>query len=96
MSFEKDPVSSSTKMHPRDPLEEFDLGDRTSRRSMYISANIEPDLRLNVINLLQEFRDYYSWDYNEILGLSRELMELKLRIKPGKNLGKQIPRRFAP
>lgn len=63
---------------------------------MYISANINPGLRLDVINLLREFKDCFAWDYNEILGLNRELVDLKLPIKPGKNLVRQMPRRFAP
>ena len=83
-------------MQPHDPLEEIDLGDRSTIRPTYISANIDPSLRIKVIKLLKEFKDYFAWDYNEMPGLSRELVELKLPIKAGKKPVKQTPRRFAP
>lgn len=61
------------------------MGDGTNKRLTYISANIDPVLRIEVINLLREYKDCFAWDYNEITGLSRDLVELKLPIKPGKN-----------
>lgn len=76
-------------------MDEVDLGNGTIRRPTYISANIDLSLRLKGIKLLHEFKDCFSWDYNEIPGLSRDLVELKLPIKPGKKSVKQMPRRFA-
>ena len=46
--------------------------------------------------LLKEYKDCSAWDYDEMPGLSRELVELKLPIKDGKKPIKQSPRRFAP
>lgn len=83
LDFEKDPSASTTKMQPRDPLEEIHFGDGTTKRPTYISANIDPKLRLEITNILHELKDFFSWDYNEIPGLSRELVELKLPMKPG-------------
>src|ERR1044072_16964 len=83
------------KMHPQDPLEEIDLGTEGDKRPTYISANIDPKLRSEVISLLKEFKDCFSWDYNEMPGLRRDLVELKLQIKAGKKPVKQTPRRFA-
>lgn len=56
LGFEKDLVESTTKVQPQDPLEEIDLGDGSTRRLTYISANIDPNLRLEVIELLKEFK----------------------------------------
>lgn len=89
-------LSSTTKMQPQDPLKEVDLGDGTNRRPIYISVNIDPSLRLKVIKLLKEFKDFFAWDYNEMSGLSRDLVELKIPIKPGKKSVKKMPRQFAP
>lgn len=86
---------STKKMQPQDPLEEIDLGDGSTRRPTYISANIDPNMRLEVIELLKEFKDCFPWDYNEMPGLSKELVELKLPIKVGKKPVKQMPRRFS-
>lgn len=60
LDFEKKSVVSVTKMQPHDPLEEVDLGEGTDKRPTYISANIDPSLRIKVINLLREYKDYFS------------------------------------
>lgn len=75
---------STIKMQHQEPLEEINLGDGTTKMPIYISANINPKLRLEVINELREFKDCFAWDCNKIPGLSRELMKLKLPIKSGK------------
>lgn len=96
LGFEKDSISSNIKMLVQDPLEEIDIGDEVNKRPTYISANLNLEIKVEVIRLLKEYEDYFAWDYNEIPGLSRELVELKLAIEPGKNPIKQTPRRFAP
>jgi hypothetical protein len=53
-------------------------------------------LKVRVIELLRENKDCFAWDYDEMPGLKRELVELKLPIKDGKKPIKQTPRRFAP
>ena len=94
LGFEKDPMTPE-KMQPQDPLEEIDLGEKGDKRPTYISANIDPKLKSEVISLLKEFKDCFAWDYNEMPGLSRDLVELKLPIKAGKKPVKQSPRHFA-
>ena len=73
----------------------MDLGDGTQRRPTYVSEKLNPEVRAEVIQLLKEYKDCFAWDYDEMLGLSRELVELKLPIKDGKKPIKQSPRRFA-
>lgn len=77
-------------------MEEVDLGENGEKRPTYISANIDNKLKSEVISILKEFRDCFAWDYNEMPGLSRDLVELKLPIKAGRKPVKQTPRRFAP
>jgi len=48
------------------------------------------------VELLKEYKDCFAWDYNEMPGLSQEMVEFKLPIRPDKKPVKQIPRRFAP
>lgn len=73
LGFEKDPMAPE-KMQPQDPLEEINLGEDGSKRPTYISANIDQKLKSEVISLLKEFKDCFAWDYNEIPGLSRDLV----------------------
>ncbi|WJX16101.1 hypothetical protein P8452_06177 [Trifolium repens] len=96
LGFEKDPISQSHKMQAQDPLQEIDLGDGLTKRPTYISANIPPDLKAKVVQLLLEFKDCFAWDYNEMPGLSRKLVEHELPVRPDKKPVKQLPRRFAP
>lgn len=85
LGLEKDLVASTMKLQPQDPLEEIDFGDGANKRLVYISANIDPSMRIKVISLLQEYKDYFAWDYNEMSDLRRDLVVLKLPIKPGKS-----------
>ncbi|KAK2406377.1 hypothetical protein QL285_042113 [Trifolium repens] len=96
LGFEKDPISQSHKMQAQDPLQEIDLGDGLMKRPTYISANIPPDLKAKVVQLLVEYKDCFAWDYNEMPGLSRKLVEHELPVRPDKKPVKQLPRRFAP
>ena len=47
-----------------------------------------------MVKLLKEYIDYFSWDYDELLGLERSIVEHKLPIKPGYKPVKQQPRRM--
>ncbi|KHN11426.1 hypothetical protein glysoja_015321, partial [Glycine soja] len=96
LGFEKNPISEVPKMQAQDPLEEVDIGDGSIKRPTYISANITSSLKEKLVPLLREFKDCFAWDYHEMPGLSREMVEMKLPIKEGKRPVKQLPRRFAP
>jgi hypothetical protein len=80
LGFEKDPLSSNPNMHAQDPLQEIDIGDGSIKRPTYISANIPSDLRIKLVKILKEYKDYFAWDYNEMPGLSRNLVEHRLPI----------------
>jgi len=89
-------MGAATKMRAHDPLEEVDLGDGTVKRPTYVSAKMPKEFKDRVVELLKEHKECFAWDYNEMPGLSRKMVELKLPIRPGKKPIKQIPRRFAP
>ncbi|CAJ2638053.1 unnamed protein product [Trifolium pratense] len=95
LGFEKDPHSSIQRMQAQDPLQEVDIGDGSVKRPTYISANIDPTLRERMVELLKKYRDCFAWDYNEMPGLSRNLVEHRLPLRPDKKPVKQLPRRFA-
>ncbi|XP_045798024.1 uncharacterized protein LOC123892265 [Trifolium pratense] len=96
LGFEKDPHSSIQRMQAQDPLQEVDIGDGSIKRPTYISANIDPILRERMVELLKSYKDCFAWDYNEMPGLSRNLVEHRLPLRPDKKPVKQLPRRFAP
>ncbi|KAK2362505.1 hypothetical protein QL285_087565 [Trifolium repens] len=83
-------------MQAQDPLQEIDIGDGLVKRPTYISTNIDPSLRVKMVELLKEYKDCFAWDYDEMPGLSKELVEHRLPLRPDKKPVKQLPRRFAP
>lgn len=66
------------------------------KKSTYISINIDPNLTVQMIELLKEFKDCFAWDYDEMTDLNRDLVELQLPIQPDKKPMKQTPKIFAP
>ncbi|PNX85794.1 hypothetical protein L195_g041868, partial [Trifolium pratense] len=96
LGFEKDPHSSIQRMQSQDPLQEIDIGDGSVKRPTYINANIDPSLRERMVELLKYYKDCFAWDYSEMPGLSRNLVEHRLPLRPDKKPVKQLPRRFAP
>ncbi|MCH88069.1 hypothetical protein A2U01_0008950, partial [Trifolium medium] len=96
LGFEKDPSSSNQKMQSQDPLQEIDIGDGSIKRPTFISANISPEMKVKLVKLLMEYKDCFAWDYNEMPGLSRDLVEHRMPLLPDKKPVKQLPRRFAP
>ena len=76
LGFEKDPLANNIKMLAQDPLEEINLGEGLEKKPTYISAKIDPELRLELIHLLKELKDCFAWDYDDMPRLDRGLVEL--------------------
>jgi hypothetical protein len=47
-----------------------------------------------LIKLLREYKDCFAWDYSEMPGLDRSVVEHRLPIKPGYKPYKQPPRKI--
>ena len=65
-----------------DELEEIDIGSRDRPRPTYVSAKLDPEYKQELVDLLKEFRDYFTWEYYEMPGLDRSIVEHRLPIKP--------------
>ncbi|XP_050895251.1 uncharacterized protein LOC127101860 [Lathyrus oleraceus] len=75
---------------PPDKVQNKDQGQRLD--AIYDDEPLGFDRSSPVV---KEVKDYFAWDYDEMPGLSKDLVELKLPIKPGKKHIKQNPRQFA-
>ena len=67
-----------------DELEEVDIGSGDKPRPTYVGAKLDP------------FKYCFAWEYYEMPGLDRSIVEHQLLIKPGYRPFKQAPRRFNP
>jgi hypothetical protein len=77
-----------------DKLEEVDIGDGDKPRPTFISANLQSDFREELIKLLKEYKDCFTWDYSKMPGLDRSIVEHRLPIKSGFKPYKQPPRKI--
>jgi hypothetical protein len=58
------------------PLEEVDIGDGTVPRPTFVNKNLNPAFKLELIKILKEYVDCFAWTYNEMLGLSHDLVNI--------------------
>ena len=66
-----------------DALEEVDIADGDRPRPMFISAKLDPEYKQELVKLLKEYKDCFVWEYYEMPGLDRSIVEHRLPIKPG-------------
>jgi hypothetical protein len=66
-----------------DELENIDLGDGRKARLTYTSAKLEAEYKKELITLLKELKDCFSWEYYEMPSLDRSIAEHRLPIKLG-------------
>jgi hypothetical protein len=77
-------------------LHENDIGDGKTPRPTFVNRTLEANPRNEMISLLQEYSDCFAWSYTETPGLSRELVEHWLPIKPSFSPFKKRPGPFCP
>jgi hypothetical protein len=61
-----------------DPLEEVDIGDGIIPRPAFVSKNLDTDYKNKLIELFNECADCFAWNYQEMSGLSHDLVEHQL------------------
>jgi hypothetical protein len=66
-----------------DELEEIDIGPRDKPQPTFVSKKLRPCLQEPMIALLKEYADYFAWDYTEMPGLDRSIVEHRLPLKNG-------------
>jgi hypothetical protein len=46
-----------------DPLKEIDFGDGVTPRPTFVNKNLSVDYKSNLVKLLREYVDCFSWNY---------------------------------
>jgi hypothetical protein len=77
-----------------DALDEVDIGDEETQRPTFINANLSVEQKGEVLELLRGYVDCFAWNYMEMPGLGRDLVEHHIPIKPGFCPYKQPARNF--
>ena len=76
-------------------MEEVNLDSMEEPRITYISSLLPSDFKEGIIATLQEFKDCFAWNYDEMPGLDISFVEHRLPIKPKFHLFQQSPRRMS-
>jgi hypothetical protein len=64
-------------------LDEVDIGDGKIQRPTFINANLSVEEKGKILELLRGSVDCFAWNYMEMPGLGRDLVEHRLPIKSG-------------
>ena len=79
-----------------DDLIEVDIGSGDRPRPTFISAKLDSECKQQLTHLLKEYKDSFAWDYTEMPGLDRSIVEHRLPIKSGFWPHQQPARRCNP
>ena len=76
-------------------LIEVELNDgEESEKLVKISKSLSKEERGKLVALLREYKDVFAWSYQEMLGLSLNLVTHKLKVDPDAKPVKQWSRKF--
>ncbi|KAA3452473.1 RNA-directed DNA polymerase (Reverse transcriptase), Ribonuclease H-like protein [Gossypium australe] len=65
----------------KESVEIMNLGDRQEKKEVKIGACITVETKRDLIKLLQEFKDVFTWSYQHMPGLSTDIVVHRLPIK---------------
>ncbi|XP_070039979.1 uncharacterized protein [Nicotiana tomentosiformis] len=74
--------------------EAINLGDQDNIRETKISVHLEPQIKEEIIKALFEYKDVFAWSYDDMPGLSTDLVVHKLPTDPAFPPVKQKLRKF--
>jgi len=66
-----------------DDLVEVDIGNGNKPEPTFISTKLDSECKRQLTDLLKEYKDCFAWDYTEMPGLDRSIIEHRLPIKSG-------------
>lgn len=80
-------VEEETQVTAEEKLEEINLGTNPQKpRPISISLKLLEEEKLELIQLLKEFKDIFAWEYKEMPGLDPSLVVDMLNVEPGTKL----------
>ncbi|CAM8902639.1 unnamed protein product [Rhodiola kirilowii] len=79
-----------------DDLKEVNLGTTENPSPIYVSTLLTEEEEEQYLKLLAKYKDFFAWNYTEMLGLNPKIALHRLAIKRGVGLKKQSQRQFRP
>ncbi|MDV3181341.1 MAG: hypothetical protein Q8830_04100, partial [Candidatus Phytoplasma australasiaticum] len=72
------------------------MGNEECVRETRISVHLKDAQKEELANMLREYIDVFAWSYEDMPGLSTDIVSHKLPINPGFSPVKQKSRKFKP
>ena len=66
-----------------DVLEEVDIGNGNRPRLTFISTKLDPEFKQELVALLKEFWDCFTWEYYEMPGLDWSIIDIDCQSNQG-------------
>jgi len=79
-----------------DKVTQINLGDEANPKPIFISKNLSPPEKEDLIYLVREFIDVFTWNYEDIPELDPQVAMHRLNINPDAKSVKQQQRRLHP
>ncbi|XP_077224177.1 uncharacterized protein LOC143857604 [Tasmannia lanceolata] len=80
----------------KEETEVINIGTKTLVKEIRIGKTLTSMEREELVNLLQEFKEVFAWSYEDMPGISEEIVQHKLPLVPGVKPKKQKLRRMKP
>src|SRR3954469_15765335 len=85
-----------TRTPTDDKLVQIDLGDGVTPKPIFVGEGLSPTEREDLINLIREYIDVFTWNYEDMPGLDPQVAMHRLNIDLEKKQFKQLQWRFRP
>ena len=89
------PKFEDTQPQVHDPIKEMNLGIVEEQRITYTSSLLPSILKERIVEILQEFKDCFAWNYDKMPRLDGILVEHRLPIKSEFHPFQQPPKRMS-
>ena len=64
-----------------EPVERINLGTEQDKKEVKIGANLEPNIKQRLIQMLRDYVEIFAWSYEDMPGLDTDIVVHRLPIK---------------
>jgi hypothetical protein len=76
------PFKSTLQPHPEE-VEDCDIGTKENPRLVKLSRYLSPEIKCKYVEFLSQYKDVFSWYYDELITYDTTIMEHKISLKQG-------------
>ena len=66
----------------QEPVDVINLGTEEDQKEVKVGTSLGQEIKDELVNLLREFVDVFSWSYQDMPGLDTDIVVHKLPLKP--------------